>query len=239
VLKADAANLTKFRHPSLLNLVEAPLEDKTVIVFITEPVDFNLASLAFDSSLRDRIPSEVDLKCMVLELMECINFLHANAKTIHMNLSPENIYITQEGKLKVGGLNFIQPFTTAEPISVHLDFMSRVRDFNMVPNLRFGSPELTTTSLITAQADIFSIGCIIYFITALSKGRKDSQLYLLNQQDITAKQLHENEVGSLQRRIEQMLGDFDPNLKQIIRQMCYTDPSSRGFLGQYVQNGWF
>jgi len=27
VLKADAANLTKFRHPSLLNLVEAPLED--------------------------------------------------------------------------------------------------------------------------------------------------------------------------------------------------------------------
>jgi len=107
VLKADAINLTKFRHPSLLNLVEAPLEDKTVIVFISEPVDLNLAALAFDHTLRDRIPSEVDLKCMVLELMESINFLHANAKTIHMNLSPENIYITKEGKLKVGGLNFI------------------------------------------------------------------------------------------------------------------------------------
>ena len=91
----------------MLNLVEAPLEDKSVIVFISEPVEFNLASLAIDPTLRDRIPGEVDLKCMVLELMECINFLHANAKTIHMNLSPENIYITQEGKLKVGGLNFI------------------------------------------------------------------------------------------------------------------------------------
>ena len=48
VLKADAVNLTKFRHPSLLNLVEAPLEDKTVIAFISEPVDFNLAALASD-----------------------------------------------------------------------------------------------------------------------------------------------------------------------------------------------
>ena len=135
VLKADAVNLTKFRHPSLLNLVEAPLEDKNVIVFISEPIDFNLAALSFDSNLRDRIPGEVDLKCLVLELMECVNFLHANAKTIHMNISPENIYVTAEGKLKVGGLNFIQPFTTAEPISVHVDFMSRVRDFNLVPNL--------------------------------------------------------------------------------------------------------
>ena len=107
MLKADAVNLTKFRHPALLNLVEAPLEDKQCIVFISEPVDFNLAALASDHSLRDRIPSEIDLKCMVLELMECVNFLHANAKTIHLNLSPENIYVTKEGKLKIAGLNFI------------------------------------------------------------------------------------------------------------------------------------
>ena len=48
MLKNDAVNLTKFRHPSLLNLVEAPLEDKSVIVFISEPVDYNLAALSFD-----------------------------------------------------------------------------------------------------------------------------------------------------------------------------------------------
>ena len=47
-MKADATNLTKFRHPSLLNLVEAPLEDKTVIAFVSEPVEFNLAALATD-----------------------------------------------------------------------------------------------------------------------------------------------------------------------------------------------
>ena len=99
--------MTKFRHPSMLNLIEAPIEDKSVIAFVSEPVEYNLASLITDTTKRDMIPSEVDLKCLVLELMECINFLHANAKTIHLNIAPEHIYVTKDGKLKVAGLNFI------------------------------------------------------------------------------------------------------------------------------------
>ena len=91
----------------MLNLIEAPIEDKSVIAFVSEPVEYNLASLITDTTKRDMIPSEVDLKCLVLELMECINFLHANAKTIHLNIAPEHIYVTKDGKLKVAGLNFI------------------------------------------------------------------------------------------------------------------------------------
>lgn len=60
-----------------------------------------------------------------------------------------------------------------------MDFMTRVREFSLVPNLRFGSPELTQSAMISAQTDIFSIGCLIYFLSALSKGRH-SNLYLLN-----------------------------------------------------------
>lgn len=48
------------------------------------------------------------MKCQILELMEGINFLHANAKTVHLNLSPEHIYFTKEGKVKIAGLHFIQ-----------------------------------------------------------------------------------------------------------------------------------
>ena len=63
VLKKDAANLVKFRHPGILNLIEPLMEDAKMIAFVSEPVEYNLAALAFDSSLRDQIPSEVDLKC--------------------------------------------------------------------------------------------------------------------------------------------------------------------------------
>lgn len=107
LLKKDPVNLTKFRHPSMLNLIEQPMEDNKIIVFVTEPVVTNLATLVSEPSARQHVPTMVDLKCIVLELMELVNFLHANAKTLHLNLSPENLYITAEGKLRVGGLNFI------------------------------------------------------------------------------------------------------------------------------------
>lgn len=146
MLKKDAVNLVKFRHPSMLNLIEPLTEDAKMIAFVSEPVEYNLAALSFDSSLRDQIPTEVDLKCQILELMEGINFLHANAKTIHLNLSPEHIYITKEGKLKIAGLNFIQPFVTNEAINVHFDFIGRIGEVAPVPNLKFAAPEITDSS---------------------------------------------------------------------------------------------
>jgi len=84
--------------------MEAPIEDTKQIAFVTEPVLCNLASMAMT---RDMLPSEVEVKCMVLELLECVNFLHSGAKHIHLNLSPEHIYLTKAGKLKVAGFNFI------------------------------------------------------------------------------------------------------------------------------------
>jgi hypothetical protein len=54
--------------------------------------------------------------------MECINFLHVNTKSIHMNIAPENLFVTKAGKLKVAGLNFILPFTSADPVSLPIDY---------------------------------------------------------------------------------------------------------------------
>lgn len=41
----------------------------------------------------------------MLELMEAVHFLHNTAKILHMNISPENIYITKEGRVKLAGFN--------------------------------------------------------------------------------------------------------------------------------------
>ena len=71
--------------------------------------------------------------------------MHSSAKTIHMNLAPEHLYVTKDGRLKVAGMNFIQPFQTAEPVSILLETNQKVNEFSMIPNLRFTSPEVTST----------------------------------------------------------------------------------------------
>lgn len=67
-----------------------------------------------DANMRDKIPGDLEIKCLMLELLEGLNFLHSSAKTIHMSLAPEHIYVTKEGHLKIAGLNFPQQFSTAE-----------------------------------------------------------------------------------------------------------------------------
>ncbi len=79
---------------------------------MTESVEYNLSSLQFDATKKELIPGDLEVKCLALELLEGLNFLQNNAKMIHMNLAPENVYITSEGKLKIGGLNFALQFST-------------------------------------------------------------------------------------------------------------------------------
>jgi hypothetical protein len=76
------------------------------LIIVTEPVEYNLSSLQFDASKKELIPGDLEIKCLSLELLEGLNFLNNNAKMIHMGLAPEHIYITSDGRLKIGGLNF-------------------------------------------------------------------------------------------------------------------------------------
>ena len=56
--------------------------------------------------MKDRAPTEIDIKCMALELIEIVNFLHTQSKSMHLNLAPENLFVTKNGKLKLAGLTF-------------------------------------------------------------------------------------------------------------------------------------
>jgi SCY1-like protein 2 len=88
LLKKDAQNLTKLRHPNLLSLIEQPMEDQKYVIVVTEPVEYNLSSLQFDATKKEMIPGDLEIKCLSLELLEGLNFLHNNAKMIHMCLAP-------------------------------------------------------------------------------------------------------------------------------------------------------
>lgn len=127
---------------------------------------------------------------------------------------------------------------SSEAVSVHFDFIARIGELAPVPNLKFAAQEITDTMMVSTQTDIFSIGALIYYLVMLTK-EKPHRAYLLNQAEFTDKQLHINECGSLEKRLTEMLRDFDPSLASIIRQMMNRDPLTRGSLGMLVQNVWF
>ncbi|CDW79562.1 serine threonine protein kinase [Stylonychia lemnae] len=237
ILKKDPQNLTKLRHPSLLSLIEQPQEDAKFIIFATEPIEFNLASLVFDATKKELIPGDLEIKCLSLELLEALNFLHNNAKNMHMGLAPEHVYINKEGKLKLGGLNFAQQFSTSESLHVPLHFDLKVGDIAIVPNLRFSAPEISDKQMCSFNTDLFSVGCLIYFMVAINRGKDP---FILNQTDITSKDQHVYELKGFDKRFNMLMAGMESDFEIIMRQMLNINyPESRGPLNEVVVKSWF
>lgn len=104
-MNKDADELARIKHPNILAMHQQPLEDKKTLVFITEPVEYSLAFLLDNYKMKNSLPGELEAKLIMLELMEAVHFLHNTAKLAHLSISPENIYITREGKVKLGGFS--------------------------------------------------------------------------------------------------------------------------------------
>ena len=50
--------------------------------------------------------SELEFKMHINELLNALSFFHNDAKISHLGVSPENIYVTTDGKWKLGGMIF-------------------------------------------------------------------------------------------------------------------------------------
>ena len=153
------------------------------------------------------IPSELETKCIVLELLEALNFVHATAKTIHANICPENIYLTKEGKVKLAGFNFSMQFSQQESLPIALSYDLRVNEMSLVPNLKFAPPELTNekTKQASIQGDIFSMGCVLFYMIAINQrgGGMNKSPFLINMGDPTDQITHKNECNMLNKRMSQ------------------------------------
>ncbi len=95
-------------------------------------------------------------------LLEGINFLHEIVKLCHLGLSFEAIYITAEGKWKIGGMNYAQVLTGEEyqPVEGEGNFWDYLHL----------APEVVNDKKFNKFSDSYSLGIIfINFMLLLKK----------------------------------------------------------------------
>ena len=143
ILRKQAQSLAKFRHPSILSLVEPLLEDSKSMAFVTERVQECLANCFSKGEVKELYGSELELKMHIIELLEALNFLHNDAKTVSLGISPENIYKTMDGRWKLGGFVFsTQLINTESSTSLNVDFSTSDSPLKSYPNLNYSAPEI-------------------------------------------------------------------------------------------------
>lgn len=177
-VRKEVKTLTKLRHPAILHILEPLTEDGKIMYFGTEPVQGSLKFLIDDANKRNIIPSEIELKALFLELIGTVNFLHNNAHLVHLAISPENIYLTADGKFKLAGFFFSQSVTGPDAtVPPGIDYSLVSPTAALVPHPAFTAPEVIRDNVCSAASDAFSVGCTIYNLLQVANNGKSSYFF--------------------------------------------------------------
>ena len=221
-LKKEAQSLIKYKHPSILGIVEPLLEDKNSIGFVTEEFKYNLSSW-----VKSINPSKLEIKQMIIELCKVINFLHSDAHSIHTNFNPDNIFIDKDNKIKISGMNFAvnDPPLQGGEINV---------SSGATPNLSYCAPEIISHSKAFYSSDIFSIGCIIYNLLKFHKGESDRNLLSLNSNTVLS---YNNALSNMDNKLSKC--NFENEDINLLNKILNKDPQYRPGIKELLDNEWF
>ncbi|CEP10781.1 hypothetical protein [Parasitella parasitica] len=170
LLKKEAGNLARLRHPSILEVVEPVSESRSSIVFVTEPLMGSLSHLVKSNdnySSESHAPSldldELEIQKGLLQVGKGLQFLN-DAKVVHHNLTTDAIFVNAKGDWKIGGLGFgvfLNTGNVSENVGYdNSEFMPEACQIN----LDYAAPESVLDNNLCQANDMFSLGCLAYAV---------------------------------------------------------------------------
>ena len=224
-LKKITTELSKFKHPNILSVIEPMIEDKNCIGFVTDRIAYTLKSWVEIIK-----PSKLEIKAVIIEICKAIIFLHDDAHCSHNNLNPENIFIDENNKIKIGSLEYS---VSDPPISG-----GEVKLNTFLQDLKYVAPENVFNNKCYYSSDVFSMGTIIYHILKIFNNDTT------NPDLINITNLSNNNIEnykSLSFNIDGLLDkakiDFDD--KEILRKCLIREPNNRPSFQDLLENSWF
>ncbi|KAJ1721750.1 Protein kinase domain-containing protein ppk32 [Coemansia erecta] len=164
VLKAEAAQLTRLRHPAVLQVVEPLEETRGSLMFVTEQVAASLDDVAQRGGTVHVLGEayeldELEMQKGLLQVARGLEFLHEGAGVVHGNLRPASVLVDGRGDWKLGGLGFSRAIgSPAAADGFEYDY---ALPEHAQPALAFMAPELVAgRSPAAAASDVFSLACL-------------------------------------------------------------------------------
>lgn len=163
VLRKDASSLQRLRHPMILSVVEALVEERSTLAFATKPVVGTVAQLLEHN--RHEL-SGLEMKCGLLDVAEGMQFLHQDAKVAHLSLSPHSVFIDPQGKWLLGSLgNSLTGVQWGQLVDCPFAFSGQDAPGTLShePPVRYAAPEMCQMpGKCGLESDIFALGLLTY-----------------------------------------------------------------------------
>ena len=221
-LKKEAQSLIKYKHPSILGIVEPLIEDKNSIGFVTEEFTHTLSSW-----IETINPSKLEIKQMIIELCKVINFLHSDAHSIHTNFNPYNIFIDKDYKIKISGLNFAINDPPLQGGEINISS-------GATPNLSYCAPEIIKNSKAFYTSDIFSVGLIIFNLLKYHLKDPNRDLLELNNNNVLSYNSALMNMNNILKKSK-----FENEDMNLLNLLLNQEPQSRPGIKELLDNEWF
>lgn len=114
----------------------------------------------------------VEVRAGMCQIAEALEYCHNEVKLAHLNICPENIYVTTQGTWKLAGFNFsffesYQKATEVPQAIINnresiVKFGQRLQRSSYLPSLNYSAPEFVVHNQPSLASDIFSFGVLYY-----------------------------------------------------------------------------
>lgn len=246
-LKQEVTALTRLRHPGVLKVLEPLMEDAKMLAFVTEPVEFCLGDLLRRPNLIESYLCDLEARLGLLDLIKALGFLHTEARQVHLALSPDNIYIAENGKWRLGGLAFAQQMQNEQrvPVPDSIDILQGARSMRyeqgsigkLAPLIYYTAPEVMTEKFAYPESDIYSLACTIYSVYKAIYD-KNADICLLRVDELTAAS-HRTACMNALRMASGTLNVIPESMRDFIVRMLSMEISARPSLYEFSVNKAF
>ena len=198
----ELTNLSSLIHENILQYKNCLQNKKlnTLNMLIEYPDNGTLSKLILSFKFHKRYIPENLIWSIFLQLLNGLHYLHEN-KILHRDLKSDNIFLTKNNIIKIGG------FTASKNID---EGMASTQ----IGTPYYTAPEIWEEKLYDYKCDIWSLGIILYEMTALKLP--------FNGKDIA--QLYEN----ITKDDYELLPDiYSDELKYIVKILLNKDPDKR------------
>jgi len=156
--------LSKINNEYLIKYYEAFMENDNFNIVMEYGGDMNLkAFIKYYKHNIELIDEDIIIN-IILQICEGLKEIHNN-KIIYSNLTPDNIFIDKNNKIKIGDFGISK-------ISTILNKYTKTK----VGKDNYAAPEILKGTEYNNKVDIYSLGCIIYELFTLNEYYIDKKL---------------------------------------------------------------
>ena len=187
----EAELLKKFMHPNIVQYKESFVASDEIVIVMEQCAGGDLSHLiSYHQSTSSYFPESTILDWLA-QMLSALQHIHS-LRIIHRDIKPANIFLTLDGKLKLGDFGVSKALDRTDDVAI-----------TQIGTPLYLSPEVCDNQPYTYKSDIWSLGCVIYELATFEKPFMAKSLVALAMQILEARP---KDIGNrYSRRLQELI----------------------------------